>query len=143
LLCPGPAPTTIVYDDLGVIGTAGPLVCDSESCITSTVGATPSFINPYVNGARSSVFQPEFNTAIQVAPAFDEGGNFINPRFGPLTLIDQDGSPTGFWNYHLMSGPTSPAGNSVYLQFPTLFLDFDGVVRPLGSAVEVGADEIQ
>ena len=147
-LSPNPDPpyyqtTSIVYDDLGVIGAAGSLVCDSPSCIDST-GSDPLFVREYANGARSSVFQPEFTTAIQVAPAFDEGGNFINPRFGPLSInVDLDPAVTGIdvSNYHL-TGQTSPVGNSVYLQFPTLFLDFDAVLRPLGSAVEVGADEI-
>jgi len=57
-----------------------PLTCDSSSCIDST-GADPAFVRPYVNGARSSVLQPELTTAIQTPAAFDEGGNFIRPVF--------------------------------------------------------------
>ncbi len=51
------------------------------------------FVAEYVNGNRSAIFQPEVTTAIQTPAAFDEGGNFIRPNFGPLSLFD-DPLPT-------------------------------------------------
>jgi hypothetical protein len=138
LNCPSNGP---VYDDLAVLGAAGPLVCDSASCIDSN-GSDPAFVNDYVNGARSAVFQPEVTTAIQAPPAFDEGGNFIQPRFGPLTLIsDPTVTPNVLWDYHLSAG--SPAiGGAIDLigTFPSLSLDFDSGARPT-SGPDIGADE--
>ena len=58
----------------------------------SNISSDPEFVLEYVNGARHQIIEQEFTTAIQVQPAFDEGGNFIDVRFGPLSLGG---------NYHL------------------------------------------
>jgi hypothetical protein len=131
-----PDPTQPWYDDLGVIGAAGPLTCDGASCITSTLGTAPSFVRPYVNGARSDVGQPEITTAIQAPPAFDEGGNFIRPNYGPLTLVeDSTVVPNLLWDYHIMDA-TNPQGVNLSGTVPT---DFDG--QPFPASPDVGADE--
>lgn len=131
------------YWDLWVLGTAAPRFLNPQySVLTDTTGygatnisADPMFMDEYLNGARNQVVQPETTTAIQAAPAFDEGGNFIDVRFGPLT-------PTG--NYHLNAG--SPAVNSANAPlnagYPALTLDIDGQVRPNGPAPDIGADEL-
>jgi hypothetical protein len=103
LVCPGGnAP---VYDDLGVIeaGCLSPtysILTDlnedatdpfnpcSYNAGSNNLAMDPAFVAEYVNGDRSSVFQPEITTAIQAPPAFDEGGNFIRPKYGPLALYD-------------------------------------------------------
>jgi hypothetical protein len=144
LNCPGVAdpnpgtPQPVVYDDLGVIGAAGPLVCDSASCITSTAPTAPSFINPYVNGDRASIIPAAGTTPIQPLPTFDEGGNFINLRYGPLSLVADPGPPSMLWDYHIMLGSGSN-GLDRTGTFGLLLEDFDRQLR--SNPPDIGADE--
>ena len=138
-----------VYDDLAVLGTTGTLECDpANSCIISG-GDDPLFIREYVNGNRSSVLQPEITTAIQAPPAFDEGGNFIRPRFGPLALYDDadpnNGDPgTLFGDYGIQGGsPAIDAGNDLTSMYADLLFDFLAMPRPAGGGVDIGAIEVQ
>jgi hypothetical protein len=64
----------------------------------------------YYNGGRSALTPFGFTTDVQMAPAFDEGGNFIDVRFGPLTLNDPTNGNALFGNYSILS--TSPAHNT-------------------------------
>ena len=132
-----------VYNDLAVLGTMTPQMLSPMYClITDTTGydATnisddPLFIDPYFNGARNSIIYPESTTAIQVAAAFDEGGNFIDVHFGPLTM-------TG--NYHIAAGSPAVDTGSVpgmVEEYPELAVDIDRQKRPVGDRVDVGADE--
>ena len=143
---------SVVYDDLAVIGVAGTLECDTPgSCILTDPLVDPLFVAEYFNGDKSSVLQQEAPTAIGVPPAFDEGGNFIRPQFGPLSLFaddaPDDGDPgTPFGDYHLQAG--SPAVDNVGAvdltgTYPELLKDFDLEPRPSGAGVDVGADEVQ
>ncbi len=106
-LCPDPtgaltctgAPAYPVYNDLAGTGagTGNVLTGDPNT----------SFVAEYFNGSRSAVFQNEVTTGIQVPAAFDEGGNFIRPSFGPLSLYDDPVSPNGdpgtlFGDYRLL-----------------------------------------
>jgi hypothetical protein len=95
-----------VYSDLAVLGTAAqgtwPAYVDAgahklnpmHSILTSTAGydisnnsAAPGFVAQYFNGERGqSIRQPGSASSIATAGAFDEGGNWIDTRFGPLTL---------------------------------------------------------
>ena len=139
--------TEPVYDDLAVIGVdGGVLACDTPtSCILSG-GVDPLFVAEYFNGDRSSVLQPEAPTAIGAPPAFDEGGNFIRPQFGPLTLyVDVDpgnGQPGDLiGDYHILSGSAAhELGIDLTGTYPELLKDFDLEVRPDG-LVDIGADE--
>ncbi len=91
--------------------------------------------NPGLNPTDATINQPEFTTTIQANPAFDEGGNFINVRYGPLYLIG---------NYHLadQDSPARNTGtNSVLVTYPATGLDIDGEARPQGIIVDIGADE--
>jgi uncharacterized repeat protein (TIGR01451 family) len=138
-----------VYRDLAVLGTPNAGHYENNwtdtpdklnpvnSILTSTTGyaasnvsADPGFVGEYLNAARGqTIGLPEPKTTIGTAPAFDEGGNFIDVWFGPLT-------PTG--NYHLQSGsPAVDAGMS----FPPLtpITDFDGEAR--AGPIDIGADE--
>jgi hypothetical protein len=94
------------YSDLGVLGTAlqgnWPNYADpwahklnpTNSILTRTLGydvsnisANPGFAWQYFNGDRSlSIKQPGLISNIATAPAMDEGGNWLDTRFGPLTL---------------------------------------------------------
>jgi hypothetical protein len=144
LNCPGG--NNPVFDDLGVLGTTGEL-SGTANLLTPAVWTPPGptdpsalFVEEYFSGNRSSVFQTEITTAIQPPPAFDEGGNFIRARFGPLTLyndaIPGNGDPgTPFGNYHIISG--SAAQNAGLSDTPTT--DIDGDSRT--GSPDIGADE--
>lgn len=131
------------YDDLGVLGYAGSLnplnsiLTDTTGTDASNISLDPAFVQGYFNGdAGQTIQQLETTTSITVQPAFDEGGNFIDIRFGPH-------QPAG--DYHLQS--TSPAidgGNGAVLgSYPELANDIDNDPRPLGVTVDIGADEAQ
>lgn len=94
-----------VYSDLAVLGTAQqgtwPGYVDAgahrlnpmHSILTSTAGydasnssTAPGFLAEYFNGDQGQIIQqPELTTSLATAAAFDEGGNWIDVRFGPLT----------------------------------------------------------
>ncbi|MFN3564839.1 MAG: hypothetical protein ACK4V1_02480 [Burkholderiaceae bacterium] len=85
-----------VFSDLGVVGGAYQLTAN-YSMLTSTTGVSgannltsdPLLRCAYYNGGRDAVIQMlETTTQVNTAAAFDEGGNFIDTRFGPLTLLD-------------------------------------------------------
>ena len=152
VLQPALAPTAVgecaagaVYFDLGVLDPGNKLTPQFNilSSLTGLDGKTylgngnntsnPQLLNPYCNGARSlSVPGPILATG-----AVAEGGNFVDVRYGPLTLA-WGGSP---WDYHLASN--SPAINRVGLQPSGLNVDhdFDNQQRPNGPRVDWGADE--
>jgi large repetitive protein len=106
------------------------------------------FANPYTNappafGAvqpNGTITQLEFTTSLVSAAAIDEGGNFINVHYGPLT-------PGG--SYHLQDdSPAIDAGNDGPLNnFLFLGSDYDGQTRPLDGnrdgviRTDIGADE--
>ena len=63
----------------------------------------------------------------------DEGGNFIDVRYGPLT-------PAG--DYHIGGGPAVDAANDNMLNFfNRLATDIDAEPRPAFN-IDIGADEI-
>jgi hypothetical protein len=148
--------TAAVYDDLAVIGASATGKLISQSGII-TGGADPQFVAEYVNGNReSTIALPEATTAIQAPPAFDEGGNFIRLRYGPLSqsCVDADtngfcdnsapvGPNTGKWilrgDYHIQAGsPAKDIGIDAGIAD-----DFDGEPRPNNDFFDIGADEIQ
>ena len=146
-----------VYDDLAVLGTAAPECLEPVySVLGSLVGprgcdytgngnlsSDPDFVAEYFNGDRDATIAfPEGTTALQVPPAFDEGGNFIRVRYGPLTEIRLDtGEPYG--DYHIQSGSPAVNAGSVITTLPELATDFDGEPRPDATSglVDIGADE--
>jgi hypothetical protein len=148
-----------VYSDVGVLGTAlqgtWPLYTDGtadrlnlwNSILSDATGypagngnfsADPLFDFGYVNG------DPRNGTAgrISTAAAFDEGGNFISVRYGPLTLnpnecTARDTCPA-YQGYHLLNtSPAEATGRSVAGVTPAA--DFDG--QPRGAQLDIGADE--
>ncbi len=130
-----------VFDDLAVLGFAGQLdprfciLTDASGYDASNQSADPDFVLDYFNGDRGqTILQLETTTALEAQPAFDEGGNFIDVRFGPLT-------PSG--NYHLNgASPAIDAAGAFDGNYSDLGLDFDGQSRPQGGAADVGADEV-
>ena len=132
-----------LFDDLGVLGYNGRLnplssvLTDTTGYDASNISLDPAFVKGYFNGdAGQTIQQLETTTSITVQPAFDEGGNFIDIRFGPH-------QPTG--DYHLTT--TSPAidsGNGAVLSsYPEVAQDIDNDPRPLGATVDIGVDEAQ
>ncbi|MBI5443571.1 MAG: hypothetical protein HY900_20475 [Deltaproteobacteria bacterium] len=160
-----PDPDTPAYSDLAVLGTGlspAPLLRPEHCILTSTAGYSPSnvsvdpnFVHEYVNVDRgSTVLQPEITTAIQVQPAFDEGGNFIRTRYGPLTLLRIDpltglpvDPPEPYGDYHVLTrrdGMPVATFNTRATAFPDLRLDLDRQVRPapVSTRPDIGADEL-
>lgn len=90
---------TPYYQDLAVIGAPGLL--DPQNCLLTDAtgydasnidgsGLTPDdlFLAAYVNTANGETIQQvETKTSIEAQPAFDEGGNYIQVRFGPLAPV--------------------------------------------------------
>ena len=138
LNCPGG--NTVVYNDLGVIGAVGSLACaPGTSCILT--GVDPLFVSEYANGDKSAVLQQE--ATIQTPAAFDEGGNFIRPRFGPLSLYIDGNPETPFGDYHIEGdSPAINAGTDLTGTYNALGQDYDGESRPFQGGVDIGADEV-
>ena len=165
------AATTFADTDLAVIGAAGSLAPTYSLLTNATLygsatnfSANPLFVSEYSNGAPGQTIQspatPELTTAIFTAPAFDEGGNFIDAHFGPLTL---NNPATGvlIGDYHLQAGsPALGKGSSSlalaiiitppYFTLPVaadlleaILVDYDGQPRPtpIRTAPDIGADE--
>jgi hypothetical protein len=104
----------------------------SNERITGDVG----FVNPVYNEATDSLLFPEFKV-IQAAGAFDEGGNFLQVSFGPVTLTDASGV---LYDYHL-----DPSGSQADNQGGTsgaarAQVDFDNEPR-VSPGIDIGADE--
>ncbi|HUW62024.1 MAG TPA: SdrD B-like domain-containing protein [Candidatus Bathyarchaeia archaeon] len=146
-----PDPTSPDYWDMALIGTAtptnlSPMYCDLTSAAgldPSNIAVNPMFVASYFNGNRQqSIVIQEFTT-IQVAPAFDEGGNFIDVRFGPLTLTNPTtGALLG--DYHIQAAsPVIDKGSRAITNgsVPNEDHDFDGQGRPDGKSADIGADE--
>jgi len=107
------------------------------------------FANSYFNAPPGFGFvQPdgrtillEITTTLHTAAALDEGGNFIDVHYGPL-------SPAG--NYHLTANsPAIDTGNDAVLPVsPLLATDYDGQPRPMDGnndgigRTDIGADEV-
>ena len=142
-----PDPATPVFWDLAVIGFAGSL--DPRSCLLtnpagyhgSNITGDPAFFTWYFNSAANYIQQQEFTNGLQVQPAFDEGGNFIDVRFGPLSPVNPvDGLLFG--DPHINTGsPARGAGDGSYVPtYAELALDFDWNTRPFTNP-DIGADQ--
>ncbi len=111
----------------------------------------PAFANPYVNAAAGlTPKQAEFQT-IMVAPALDEGGNWIDARYAPLSINDistgQDGmggAVSGSSDYHLTAASTDAIdGGNPARTSRRWNADIDKTENVLGAAVDQGSDEVQ
>ena len=139
LTCGLPNDNDPVYDDLAVIpATAGTLTC-TDCLTTAPAPVDPAFVAEYVNGSRNTTTVLLEGT-IKATPAFDEGGNFIRLRYGPLTQTDTDNPGVLLGDYHIQTG--SSAINASVLG-AGVFTDFDGDPLPIGTGYDIGADEVQ
>ncbi|MDB5897810.1 MAG: hypothetical protein JWP41_1412 [Ramlibacter sp.] len=128
------------------------------------LASNPQFVSSYFNGNRKPAPAiPEMGD-IQTAATLDEGGNFIEIRFGPLTLWNclngagQVSSPQSaancplFGNYHLRAGsPAIDSGTNSLVGYPVAGentpaseRDLDADERRLNARnpADIGADEV-
>ena len=149
-----PVVGTPSYIDLGVVPSINgarlnprySLLTDATGYHNSNIdGATPvdEFVTPYVNGSPFAGPAPvEFQT-IKVAPALDEGGNWIDVRWAPLSINDIDGLNNGVEvpsDYHLLPTAVSiDAGRGNRGGGSNLDIDGEGIV----GTVDIGSDEVQ
>jgi hypothetical protein len=132
------------YWDLAVLGTTTAFSLTPQNCLLTGPGVNPAFVAEYFNGDRGqTIIDPERTTAITAAPAFDEGGNFIRLRFGPLTLtVPGTVPPALYGDYHINTGSSAlSAGNGAFVTAPYLTLDYDNQARPTVTP-DIGADEL-
>ncbi len=128
------------FSDLGVIGAAGVLTSTSSILTGDTDPVTgllidPGFVLAYFNADRAqTVLQTEqtANTNIGIAVALDEGGNFVDVQYGPLSIVG---------NYHLRtdSDAIDAGANSMIAELAD---DIDGEARVLADPFDIGADEV-
>ena len=127
------------FSDVAVIGIAGAFT--PRNCIF-TGGADPMFVSGWFNGPSGLPIIPE-NTTPLTAAAADEGGNFIDVRFGPLTRINPN-TGTPYSDLHISAGsPAINAGLNVLSLYPEVYADFDWNPRGIfgAGALDIGADE--
>jgi hypothetical protein len=121
------------------------LLTDPTGYDPSNVTGDPGFVLPYFNGSRSNLNIGEFTT-LGTAAAFDEGGNFIQVLFGPLSLVEPDTNPNNnegpLYDYHIEapSAAINAGGNVTAMRLAD---DFDNDPRPNGGSNDIGADEAQ
>ena len=157
LTCPPWQRAGPVYDDLAVIRVRAKRseLCDPGGP-ASSLGQDP-VVRRGVRERRPLERLPArgHDRSIQAPPAFDEGGNFIDRSFGPLSLTTVDASPCDgdpgalFGDYHIQAGfaGSGQHGRTVDLTgtaTPELLVDFDGEPRPALNTglVDIGADEV-
>ena len=139
-------PCSSGFWDSGRVGSTSALTMNGS---TTSGGTAPAFVAQYVNGDRRSSYQQEEITTILTPAALDEGGNFIRPQFGPLSLTKADDAR--FSNYHTSVGVAgvrldqqagggyNGAGNVP----AALRFDTDGQTRdPLSTPPHRGADQV-
>ena len=124
--------------DLGVLGAVGPIdarytvvTSVSDSPGTGNTQAAPAFVASYINGSRNPTIVIPEQTSILVPVAFDEGGTFIRPIYGPLSLQNPSGLAL-FGNYHVTAGVIGTNVDVVVANFDRarLLFDIDGQARP-------------
>jgi hypothetical protein len=153
-----------VYSDLGIVPepTANWRLTPRASLLSNAngyhsdnmddidVAGTQVFVEAYLNGnPRIGPSPQEFNT-IQVAPALDEGGNWIDVRYAPLSINDVvaiDGSAsfggTGLdtpSDYHLFAGSVAIDNATGGRSGSDIDRDPLGVS---GDGLDMGSDEVQ
>ena len=105
------------------------------SGVFTEVALDPGFVLDYFNAPRDqTVLQVEqnANNLVGIAVALDEGGNFVDVQYGPLSIVG---------NYHLTtsSDAIDAGANSSIAELAD---DIDGEARGLADPFDIGADEV-
>ncbi len=144
------------YTDLGVVnaGVGETLNQIRWSTVSDATGypagwqlddTDPAFVQAYLNGsAGMGPAVVEFQT-IMVAPALDEGGNWIDARYAPLSINDVNLTTPGDLasDYHLTAtSPAIDAGNPNRNR-PTGGVDIDLQPGVVNLVIDQGSDEVQ
>jgi len=168
--CLLPDPATPDYWDFGIMdgilpadtGLAGSLsmLWPVYSLLTDTTGFAASnqanaggnadFVNGYFNAGRDQTIVFAENTTLQTAGAFDEGGNWLQVAFSPLSLLQPGQSPdpivaganTTRFDYHLAGGSLAIDAATTTGHTGLLASDIDGDLRA-DPGSDIGADEAQ
>jgi len=141
--------------DLAVLSTLSPtarlnprtsLLTDTTGYNTNNIAGDPGFVYGYLNSRRfDNLNVPEFTT-LQTAGAFDEGGNFIQVTFGPLSVLNPDPATNvanPLFDYHLDTGSIAIGVGSNTPGAGRLITDYDNDPRPSADgAADIGADEL-
>jgi len=164
----GQCPSGAQYWDLGIVGDTSPTngangrMNPTFSMLTSTSGgygtaaahningSNPGFVKEYCNGSRVTpgiIDGTPPTPAFMMAPAVteDEGGNFIDVRYGPLSLSNSSLITTAgtvrtpLADYRI--GLNSPAVDTANSQLAPNH-DFFGTPRPQGPDFDRGAHEV-
>jgi hypothetical protein len=108
----------------------------------------PGFVNAYFNTARdATLLFPEFKV-LQTAGAFDEGGNFLQVAFGPLSLLEPGAAPnpannTTLFDYHITAASPAVDNGGDTPATGLLSVDYDKEPRPTAAGEsDIGADEL-
>jgi hypothetical protein len=142
---------TPLYTDLAVVGTATPLLMTPQYCLLTSilgyeghlnVAGNPGFNSAYYNGAPgSNIGAPGMPPLMEVAAASDEGGNFVDVNFSPLTTVNPaTGQPYGEYRLLPISQAVDKGSLAILAALGTLSRDYDNHTRPVGGA-DIGADE--
>lgn len=145
---------SILSDLLGATGYAG----------RGNLAADPMLVSPYFNGSSKPAPIITAGGDMDTAATLDEGGNFIEVRFGPLTrwnCLDSGGavkSPQSaancplFGDYHIKAGsPAINAGVNSLANYPVSgvntaapAVDYDNAARARTAIdrADIGADEV-
>ena len=119
------------------------LLTDSTGTNSTNFDGDPLFLEDYTNGDPGiNPSQAEFQT-IQVAPALDEGGNWLDVRYAPLSINDIDPAIDGEQasDCHITSAsPAFDAGDGNRWQSLDIDRDFG---QFSGIALDIGSDEVQ
>jgi hypothetical protein len=106
------------------------------------ITSDPGFANGYFNVGRNSTLLFNEPKSLQTAAAFDEGGNFIQVAYGPLTLVEPGTSGATLFDYHLAAGSDAINNGGSTPSGGLLSVDFDNDDRtPQAGQSDIGADE--
>jgi hypothetical protein len=157
----GDCPSGANYWDLGVLGQSQSgatqrlnprysVLTDATGYDSTNRATDPQLSHQYCNGSRvppqtaGDLMTPQEPFTIRPVGTEDEGGNWVNLRFGPLSLFDSSitkgntgyGKPIGDYT---IGGSSSAINNALASIAPNL--DYFGTKRPQGGAYDIGAVE--
>ena len=73
-------------------------------------------MNGYINVGRDNTLLFPECTVLKTAGAFDEGGNFLQVAFGPLSLVEPDTNINNregpLFDYHLSAALVAPGSSN-------------------------------